>query len=88
MFNWKAKYTITIGSADQRVHDIDIDIDDPIDQEILSSPFFKGDREKTRRYLVKRKADERITKLCNRVAVKTELPTTMNQKLSSLWKMV
>ncbi len=80
MFSWKAKYTITIGSKDQREHDIDID--DPSDQEILSSPFYKGNRENTRRYLVRRKADERIIKFCNRLAVETESPT--RYKLNSL----
>lgn len=80
MFSWKARYAITIGSLDHREHDIDMD--DPTDQEILNSPFYKGDRENTRRYLVKRKADERITKFCNRLAVETESQTSY--KLNSL----
>ena len=74
MFSWKAKYTIKIGSTDQREHDIDIA--DPFDQEILSSPFYRGDRESTRRYLAKRKAEEKITKFCNRLAVEIESPTS------------
>jgi hypothetical protein len=80
MLSWKAKYTITIGSVDQREHDIDID--DPTDQEISGSPFYKGDRENTRRYLAKRKADERIIKFCDRLAIETESPTCY--KLNSL----
>lgn len=83
MSSWNAKYIITIGSRDQKEPDMrerDIDIDDPTDREISSSPFFNGDREKTRRNLVKRKADKKIARLCNHIAVKTELPTTYESK--------
>ena len=58
VFSWKARYTITIGSIDTREHDIDID--DPSETEILDSPYFKGDKENTRRHIVRRKADANI----------------------------
>jgi hypothetical protein len=74
VFSWKARYTITIGTSDRREHDITID--DPTETEIISSPFYKGDKENTRRYIVKRKADANVTRFCNHLAVETESPTS------------
>lgn len=68
-FSWKARYTITIGSSEKR--DQDINIDDPTEEEILSSPFYKGDRESTRRYIVRRRADAAIARLCERLENET-----------------
>jgi hypothetical protein len=73
-FSWKARYSITIGSSEQKEHDIDID--DPTNNEILTSPFFKGDTENTRRYIVRRKADAAITEYCKELTTKTKLPTS------------
>jgi hypothetical protein len=42
--------------------------------EVLSSPFYKGDRKNTRRYIVSCKADAFITRFCNRLAIETESP--------------
>lgn len=72
--SWKARYTVTIGSVDKREHDINIE--DPTDAEILSSPDYKGNRENTRRYIVRRKADEKMIRFCNRLAIETGSPTT------------
>jgi len=74
VFGWRARYTISIGSSDTRAHDIDID--DPTEVEILSSAFYRGDRENTRRSIARRNADERINRFCNKLAVETESPTT------------
>jgi hypothetical protein len=77
MFNWKVKFTIKIGSGSlQSQIKSDIDIDNPSDQEIFSSPSYKGDRDWTRQYLVRLKADEIVTKICNRYAVKSESATS------------
>ncbi len=74
VFSWKARYTITIGTSDKRDHDITVD--DPNETEILSSPFYKGDKENTRRYLAKRKAEANISRFCNHLAVETGSPTS------------
>lgn len=74
IFSWKARYTITIGSSDKREYDVDID--DPSENEIIKSPFYKGNKENIRRYIVRRKADANVTKFCNRLAVETESPTS------------
>lgn len=74
VFRWKARYTITIGTSDKRDHDITVD--DPNETEILSSPFYKGDKENTRRYLAKRKAEANISRFCDHLAVETGSPTS------------
>jgi hypothetical protein len=71
--SWMARYTITIGTMDKRPYEIDID--DPTEEKIVNSPFYKGDKENTRRYLVRREADVRISRFCDHLSVETNSPT-------------
>ena len=71
MFSWRVRYTINLGHIGEREHDINID--DPSDNEILNSPLHKEDIEATKRNIVRLKADEIITKYCNRISVETDL---------------
>lgn len=83
MSTCKTKYRIIIGNGFLTGQlDKEIDIDNPSDQEVLNSPYYKGDMEHTRLYLVKCKADKIMDNFCKYMTF--ELDNVVNYEIDCI----